>query len=89
MNSIIVIISCVIVVTLQQQPQCPIGQLSFDQKKCIYTQTPSLIDKSYFDALSDCKQKAANVGISNDQASLVSISTAFENANVICERSLL
>jgi len=85
MNSIIIIISCVIVDTLQQQQQCPIGQLSFDRKKCIYAQSPSLIDKSYFDAESDCKQRAANVGISNDRASLVSISNAFENANVLCK----
>jgi hypothetical protein len=85
MNSIIVIvISCVIVVTLQQQQQCPIGQLSFDEKKCIYAQSLSLIDKSYFDAETDCKQRAEQVGISNDRASLVSISTSFENANVIC-----
>ncbi len=82
MNSIIIIISCVIVVTLQQQQQCPIGQISFDGKKCIYAQSQSLIDKSYFDAETDCKQRAANVGISNDQASLVSISNAFDNANV-------
>jgi hypothetical protein len=85
MNSVIVIIiSCVIVVTLQQQ-QCLIGQLSFDGKKCIYAQSSSLIDKSYVDAETDCKQRAVNVGISNDQASLVSISTAFENANVLCK----
>ncbi len=84
MNSIIVIISCLIVVTLQQQ-QCPIGQLSFDGKKCIYAQSPSSIDKSYFDAESDCKQRAEQVGISNNQASLVSISSAFENTNVICK----
>jgi hypothetical protein len=89
MNSIIVIILCVIVVTLQQQQQCPIGQLSFDGKKCIYAQSSSLIDKSYFDAESGCKQRAANVGISNDRAFLVSISTAFENANVICRQLLL
>ncbi len=82
MNSIIVIISCVIVVTLQQQ-QCPIGQLSFDKKKCIYAQIPSLIDKSYFGAETDCKQRAANVGISNDRASLVSVSSAFENGDKI------
>ncbi len=85
MNSIIIIISCVIVVTLQQQQQCPIGQLSFDGKKCIYTPSLSSPDKSYYDALSDCKQRAANVGISNDRASLVSVSTAFENANVLCK----
>ncbi len=85
MNSIIVIISCVIVVTLQQQQQCLIGQLSFDKKKCIYAQSSSSIDKSYFDALSDCQQRAANVGIPNDQASLVSVSSAFENANVLCK----
>ncbi len=85
MNSIIVIILCVIVVTLQQQPQCPIGQISFDEKKCIYAQSPSLIDKSYFDAETDCKQRAEQVGISNDRASLVSVSTAFENANVLCK----
>ncbi len=84
MNSIIIIISCVIVVTLQQQ-QCPIGQISFDRKKCIYAQIPSLIDKSYFDAESDCKQRAEQVAISNDQASLVSISSAFDNANVLCK----
>jgi len=86
MNSIIqsFIISCLIVVTRQQQ-QCPIGQLSFDGKKCIYAQTPSSIDKTYFDAERDCKQTAANVGISNDRASLVSILSAFDNANVLCK----
>jgi hypothetical protein len=87
MNSII--ISCVIVVTLQQQQQCSVGQISLDGKKCIYAESSSLIDKSYFDAETDCKQRAANVGISNDQASLVSVSSAFENANVLCKWLLL
>jgi hypothetical protein len=83
MNStIIIIISCVIVVTLQQQ-QCPIGQLSFDKKKCIYAQIPSSIDKSYVDAETDCKQRAEQVGIADDRASLVSVSSAFENGNVL------
>ena len=68
MNSII---SCLIVVTLQQE-QCPIGQLSFDRIKCIYAQnSSSSIDKSYFDAERDCKQRTKNVGISNDRSSLV------------------
>ncbi len=84
MNSIIIIISCVIVVTLQQQ-QCLIGQISFDRKKCIHAQISLSIDKSYFDAETVCKQRAANVGISNDRASLVSVSSAFENANVLCK----
>jgi hypothetical protein len=83
MNSIIVIISCVIVVTLQQQQQCPIGQISFDRKKCIYAEIPSSIDKSYVDAESDCKQRAEQVGIADDRAFLVSMSSAFENGNVL------
>ncbi len=83
MNSIIVIISCVIVVTLQQQQQhCPLGQSSFDKKKCIFAQSLWLMD-SYFDDLSDCKWRAALVGFSNNQSSLVSILSAFENANVL------
>jgi hypothetical protein len=83
MYSIIVIISCVIVVTLQQQQQCSVGQISFDGKKCIHAQISLSIDKSYFDAETVCKQRAANVGISNDRASLVSVSSAFENGDKI------
>ncbi len=82
MNSII-IISCLIVVTLQQQFKCPIGHLSFDRTKCIWGQIPSSIDKSYFDAESDCKQRAEQVGIADDQAFLVSIPNAFANSNTI------
>ncbi len=86
MNSIIgIIILCVIVVTLQQQQQCLIGQLSFDGKKCIYAQSSSLIGKNYFDAETGCKQKAEQVGISNDQAFLVSIPNAFANGDTICK----
>jgi hypothetical protein len=83
MNSIIIIISCVIVATLQQQQQCPIGQLSsVDPQKCYFAIKNKII---YFDALNECKKKAENVGITGDgsSASLVSIHSAFENANVL------
>jgi hypothetical protein len=81
MNSIIVIISCLIVVTLQQQ-QCPIGHLSFDRTKCIWAQTLS-IDKTFFDAETGCKTRAENLGIANDRAFLVSIPSAFANSDTI------
>ncbi len=82
MNSITVIILCVIVVTLQQQ-QCPIGQLSLDRKKCIYTIAPLSIAKNYFDAERDCEQIAQISEIPNDQAFLVTIPNAFENGDTI------
>ncbi len=68
--------------TIQQQPQCPIGHLSFTKKKCIFAQTPS-IDRNFFDAESDCKRKAATAGFDEDHAFLISIPSAFENAEAI------
>lgn len=69
-------------VTIQEQ-ECPISQISFDGKKCIDAETPSSIAKSYFDAESDCKEKAESAGIPNNRTFLVSISSAIENANLI------
>ncbi len=77
----IILLSC-IHITIQQQ-QCPIGQLSFDGKKCINEQNPSSIAKSYFDAESDCKEKAESIGISHDRTFLVSISNSAQNKYVI------
>ncbi len=83
MQSIVfIILLSYIHVTIQQQ-LCVIGQLSLDEKKCIYAISPSLIAKNYFDAESDCKQKSEQVGIPSDGAFLVSIPNAFENSGTI------
>ena len=64
----------------QQQQSCPIGRLSSDRQKCLFALSTT---KNFFDAENECKNKALNVGIGVERAFLVSISTAFENANIL------
>jgi len=83
MQSIVfIILLSYIHITIQQQ-QCPIHEISIDEKKCTYAETPSLIGKSYFDAESDCKKRAEDVGVPNNRVFLVSIPNAFANGDTI------
>lgn len=68
----------VLITTIQSQ--CPIGHLSFDEKKCYFI----LSRMSFFDAENDCKAKAENVSIGRDKAFLVSVSNAFDNGQLQC-----
>ncbi len=72
MNSIIIIISCLIVITLQQQQQCPNGYrpLAVVSNKCIYINT---MKANCVDAKNYCQ---LNGGY------LTSISSAFENNEI-------
>ncbi len=80
--TILVLFLFVFIISIDGQLSCPIGHLSIDQNKCYFTSSQL---NTYFDAQTDCKQKAVNVGIARDQASLVSISNAFENGQLQSE----
>jgi len=73
-------------ITTNAIQQCPIGtHLSFDQHKCIFL----AFEKIYFDAENDCKLQAIQLGFASDNAFLVTISNAFENANVLGYRFIV
>lgn len=74
-----------------QQSQCPIGHLSFNEQKCYFVFIGAL--HNYFDAEIECKMRAETVGITNNRTFLVSISNAFENnqlqSNVVLFEQLI